>query len=356
MTVLRARLPEGPLDIVGDIHGELEALDRLLKRLGCDPERGEVERPLVFVGDLVDRGPDSPGVVRRVRSLVEAGVAHVVAGNHELNLVLFDAKEGNGWFLGHADGYHHAGGTRAFESAPIDPAERDELLAFLGDLPLVLEREDLRVVHASWDAESLDRLPVTGDVPALAEAARRSVGDALRDRGLLQRALAERAAYADLRDPTVRPQRPLPATVEVTLCEQRLNPYKVLTSGQEEVIPDDEDLFYVGGKWRVVRRARWWDRYDDDAAVVVGHYWRTRVGVTVPGKRDVFDGLHPFAWAGPRGRVFCVDYSVGRRFVERWREPGRSRFDGALAALRWPERVLVFDDHDEPVPTTGFMD
>ena len=354
MTALRAPLPEGPLDIVGDIHGELAALDRLLARLGCDPHAGVAQRPLVFVGDLVDRGPDSPGVVRRVKQLVDAGLAWAVAGNHELNLLLDDPKEGNGWFLGHADGYHHESGTRPFESAPVDPAEADELRAFLGGLPLVLERPDLRVVHASWDAASVARLPSDGDLTTLAAAARHDVKRALREQGVFQRAMEERARFADLKDPTLRPQRPLPATVEVTLTEQQRNPYKVLTSGQEEVIPDDEDLFYVGGKWRVVRRARWWNRYDDDAAVVVGHYWRTRVGVTVPGKRDVFDGLHPFAWAGPRGRVYCVDYSVGRRFVERWRQPGRTTFDGALAALRWPERVLVFDDRDEVVPTTGF--
>ena len=64
------QLPAGPLDIIGDVHGELAALERLLARLGADPARGHVERPLVFVGDLIDRGPDSPGVVALVRSLV----------------------------------------------------------------------------------------------------------------------------------------------------------------------------------------------------------------------------------------------------------------------------------------------
>jgi len=354
MSVLRAPLPEGPLDIVGDIHGELRALHRLLRRLGCDPEACTVDRPLVFVGDLVDRGPDSPGVVALVRRLVEAGVAWAVAGNHELNLLMADPKEGNGWFLGHDDGYHHEGGLRPFDSEPVAPAQRDELLAFLGGLPLVLERDDLRVVHACWDDASLQRLPAEGDLATLAAEAREAVARDLVERGLLKRARAERRRFADLRDPNVQPHRPLPATVEVTLCEQRLNPYKVLTSGEEEVIPEDQPLFYVGGKWRVVRRSRWWNRYEAGPAVVVGHYWRTRLGVSVPGKRDVFDGLAPFAWAGPAGKVFCVDYSVGRRFVERWREPGRTHFDGGLGALRWPERVVVFDDRDEPVPTEGF--
>jgi len=52
-----------------------------------------------------------------------------------------------------------------------------------------------------------------------------------------------------------------------------------------------------------------------------------------------------------------VDYSVGRRFLERWTDPGagvRRPFRGGLAALRWPERVLCFDDLEEPIPTEGF--
>ena len=75
MPTLVQALPSGPLDIVGDIHGEHEALLSLLSRLGCDPDRATVERPLVFIGDLIDRGPDSPAVVETVMRLVAAGVA-----------------------------------------------------------------------------------------------------------------------------------------------------------------------------------------------------------------------------------------------------------------------------------------
>src|SRR5687767_8858066 len=87
MPVLRSPLTAGPLDLVGDIHGEIEALQRVLHRLGCDPERRRAKRPLVFVGDLIDRGPDSPACVELVLRLVEAGIAQVVLGNHELNLL-----------------------------------------------------------------------------------------------------------------------------------------------------------------------------------------------------------------------------------------------------------------------------
>ncbi len=76
-------LPSGPLDIVGDVHGERRALEALMAAAGYDRAGRHPEgRSLVFVGDLVDRGPDSPGVVDLVRRLVESGRAQAVLGNH----------------------------------------------------------------------------------------------------------------------------------------------------------------------------------------------------------------------------------------------------------------------------------
>ena len=60
----------------------------------------------------------------------------------------------------------------------------------------------------------------------------------------------------------------------------------------------------------------------------------------------------PFAWLGRRGNVFCVDYSVGARAQAR--TFGRPHAHMKLAALRWPERSLVFDDGSTHA-TTGFM-
>ena len=340
-------LPPGPLVLVGDVHGEVDALRRLLQRLGCDLAQGSVRRHLVFLGDLVDRGPDSPGVVALVRRFVEAGVASCVAGNHEFNLVQADRKEGNGWFFGHDDAFPLAlaGGRerRAFPSVRVrDAAERDDIAA--------LVREDLRVVHACWDAAALEALPDEGCIGPLGERLTRELRADLERSGTYADARAERQLFADLQDPDVVPDRPLPAMQALSLAELAGNPIKVLTSGREEPIPF-ERTFFIGGKWRVVQRSRWWETYQDAPAVVVGHYWRRRA-LEDAGSHDLWDDVAPVGWAGPRGNVFCLDYSVGRRFLERWR--GRTTFAGGLAAMRWPERTLVFDDRDEPVPTTGF--
>lgn len=331
-------LPEGPLDIIGDVHGELEALLALLHRLGVDPDARTAERPLVFVGDLIDRGPDSVGVVELVRHLTEAGIAFGVLGNHELNLLAGDKKEGNGWFDGrHDDHAQFDGERRAFPSRVATAPERASILAFLSELPLVLERTDLRVVHASWDAGAAARLPAEAEVAALAAEWQRSIDADLEASGLRARATEERREFAWLKDQGCEPSRHLAAVAAVDAARQRGNPVKLLTSGAEvEVEPGRH--FFTGGKWRFVTRDTWWRR-PVDKTTVVGHYWRRR-SAAIAGKLDVWGHVPPFAWSGD---VFCVDYSVGRRFLERFR--GRAlEFDGALAALRFPERSLVFDD------------
>lgn len=76
----------GPFDIVGDIHGCASELESLLCELGYVDGVHPEGRTAVFVGDLVDRGPDTPGVLRRVMGMVKAGTALCVPGNHENKL------------------------------------------------------------------------------------------------------------------------------------------------------------------------------------------------------------------------------------------------------------------------------
>jgi protein phosphatase len=87
----------GPFDIIGDVHGCRAELEELLTTLGYELERDAAGRPAnarhpggrraIFVGDLVDRGPDTPGVLRLVMGMVAAGTAFCVAGNHEVKLL-----------------------------------------------------------------------------------------------------------------------------------------------------------------------------------------------------------------------------------------------------------------------------
>jgi polynucleotide kinase-phosphatase len=86
----------GPFDIIGDIHGCASELRSLLTELGWMLQYDGTAaidathpdgRQAVFVGDLVDRGPDTPGVLRLVMGMVASGNALCVSGNHEAKLV-----------------------------------------------------------------------------------------------------------------------------------------------------------------------------------------------------------------------------------------------------------------------------
>ncbi len=81
----------GPFDVIGDVHGCHGELVELLTELGYDVRPDGAHHPdgrrAVFVGDLVDRGPDTPGVLRLVMGMVASGDALCVAGNHEAKLV-----------------------------------------------------------------------------------------------------------------------------------------------------------------------------------------------------------------------------------------------------------------------------
>lgn len=82
----------GPFDIVGDIHGCFDELSELIVKLGYRPMEAGLYLPpegrkLLFVGDLVDRGPKSPEVVRFVMDMTKAGYALAVPGNHDIKFM-----------------------------------------------------------------------------------------------------------------------------------------------------------------------------------------------------------------------------------------------------------------------------
>jgi protein phosphatase len=81
---------KGPFDIIGDIHGCFDELCEMLTKLGYKVQKNTQYivthpegRKAIFVGDLVDRGPKSPEVLRIVMDMVESGIGFCVIGNHD---------------------------------------------------------------------------------------------------------------------------------------------------------------------------------------------------------------------------------------------------------------------------------
>lgn len=337
-------LPAGPMDIIGDVHGELDALQALLRHLGYDEHGNHPQgRHLVFVGDLVDRGLDCPGVIRTVQHLVCAGNAFAVLGNHELNVLLGQAKDGTGWFLAAAREKDRKYGN--YRCCPEE--DREAVLSFLGSLPLALVRDDIRVVHAAWDAGALAEvahLQTHETLQAFTDHEAKVIEQA-KSEGLFELAASEKAG-SKLSDKSIQPPM-LHALARLESMKQMGNPIKRLTSGIER---PGAAPFYSSGSWRFVERVKWWNDYDEIVPVVIGHYWRrirpTDRAALGKGDPDLFTDVQPNDWHGKHRNVFCIDYSVGGRWSERAAGvTGPSEFK--LGALRWPERTVMLDDGSE---------
>ena len=231
------------------------------------------------------------------------------------------------------------------QSVQASDQNRPLLLEFFRRLPVVLRRDDVQVVHAAMDEDALALLPHAAELDTLTASFARRIEADLQATGQWDQAEAEKAEFAGLRQHAVEPTRHLAAVGEVGSRKQAGNPVKLLTSGPELPVAPTKH-FFAGGKWRFVYRDPWWSRWQG-RPTVVGHYWRRRAPLT---QSLLLADFGHDRWCN---KVFCIDYSVGVRFDER--SLGKTAaFSHALAALRWPERVLQFDDTASPVPTLGF--
>ncbi len=141
----------GPFDIVGDVHGCLDELLVLLGRLGYAVEgdrtagfrvRPPEGRRAVFLGDLVDRGPDSPGALRLAMGMVKEGTGLCIPGNHESKLLRK--------LRGKDVQLSHGLGATVEQMAKEPPAFHAEAAEFIDGLVshLVLDGGRLVVAHA----------------------------------------------------------------------------------------------------------------------------------------------------------------------------------------------------------------
>jgi len=122
---------------VGDIQGCAPSLKALVKKI---PKKSN----MIFLGDLVNRGPDSLGALRQLKSLQESGRAECILGNHDLHLLAIDAGLRNTKGLDTVD-------------AILKAADRKELIHWMRNRPMALSNGKILAVHAGvlpqWDQQ-----------------------------------------------------------------------------------------------------------------------------------------------------------------------------------------------------------
>lgn len=327
------------VDIIGDIHGELDALKKLVEYLGYDTNGNHPnERKLIFIGDLVDRGPYSYGVVMFVKNIVERQNGQMILGNHEINVLQNKAKSGSGWYFDEQI-------KKDSEYAPFhitNENEKKEIFEFLSNQPIALENNDLRIVHAAWINDKINEIKhfPLGTAGQHYTQFEDNIDKLISSSGLLDNYHQEQQTWEQQIEDKYFDIPFLDYTCDYNLIHQMNNPLRVLTSGVEVKA---EKKFFASGKWRFVQRQNWWDYYTDEKPVVIGHYWRSYNSLFKSQDENVFSKIEPNAWFGKNKNVFCIDYSVGTRFLERKFNLPIGTY-GKLAALRWPEKNIIFEN------------
>jgi hypothetical protein len=161
-------------DIIGDIHGHADKLEALLKKMGYTVSglgyKSPQGRQVVFLGDLIDRGPRQIRVLEIARAMVQSGNARCILGNHEMNAIGYMAEDpaNPGEFLRPNRGASYkCSKNREQHAAFIDAVGKGSAvhkgwLEWFKTLPPFLDLGGFRVVHGCWDADAVETLKAAG--------------------------------------------------------------------------------------------------------------------------------------------------------------------------------------------------
>lgn len=301
-------------DFIGDIHGYADHLKALLSKLGYRLKSGVYQHPsrkAIFLGDLIDRGPQQVETVNIVRSMVDAGNALIVVGNHEYNAVAYMTPDPDspGEFLRP----HTASNDRQHRTFLDQVGEGSslhmEMVAWFKGLPIYLDEPGFRAVHACWHGELIKDLAPYLD--------------------------ASNALRSDCWVPASRKGTDVYDAIETVL------------KGLEVSLPPGVSYLDADGNSRTKTRTKWWLehaetyhqallvpkniqdriphdplpasarlRYDQSRPLFIGHYWMS-------GRPTLLND-----------HMVCLDYSIGK---------GDS--SGILCAYRWDgEKALIAEN------------
>ena len=147
-------------DIIGDVHGHAAALEKLLQKLDYQKHRGVYQHPkrkTIFVGDLIDRGTENFKTLEITKAMTDNHQAQVLMGNHEFNALCFHTKDPHGYYLRP----HNEKNINQHKEVLAEIRQKGDkvwqtYLEWFRRMPLFLETDGFRVVHACWDQASVD--------------------------------------------------------------------------------------------------------------------------------------------------------------------------------------------------------
>lgn len=149
------------IDLIGDVHGHTDELEKLLQELGYSKQNNlysHPERTVLFVGDYIDRGPKIKEALEIVKQMTDNGSVIALMGNHEYNALCFHFQKKEG---GHLRKHLIKNIIQHYETLEQFQNKQKEYEAYLDwfkTLPLFYENETIRAVHACWDEKNISFL------------------------------------------------------------------------------------------------------------------------------------------------------------------------------------------------------
>lgn len=301
-------------DFIGDIHGHADPLEALLRKMGYRLKSGAYHHPTrkaVFLGDLIDRGPQQVETVNIVRAMVDAGNALAVSGNHEYNSVAYMTPDPDhpGEFLRpHTESNNRQ--HRAFlDQVGEGSRQHLEMVAWFKSLPIFLDEPGFRAVHACWHPQMINTLKpyldaknaLRSDCWVAASRKGSEVYEAIEIvlKGL-EVSLPAGVSYLDADgNPRTKTRTRWWLENAETYHEAMIVPKNVLEMIPHDPLPEHAKL-----------------KYDGKVPLLIGHYW-LRGRPTLLNKH-----------------MACLDYSIGK---------GDS--SGSLCAYRWDGENYLLEEN-----------
>ncbi|MCW8886476.1 MAG: metallophosphoesterase [Motiliproteus sp.] len=281
-------------DLIGDVHGCAQSLKHLLNKLGYRLDNGcyrHPQRTAIFIGDIVDRGNNIRESLQLVRAMVDGNSAQIVIGNHEYNALAYCTKaraDSDRNFLREHNERHESQIRETLVQFAAYSEEWQSYLEWFRQLPLFLEFENFRVVHACWDQNLIDQLKQQG----VANLSDDKFIHKSAERGCFQWQVVDRLLRGTY--------LPLPNN-EVMLSQDgyrrhvyRTKFWSLNPETHQDVVfqPDPLPAHIAGMELTEREKARLLHYGEEQLPLFIGHYWQEGRPVPI------------------RGNIACLDYSA----------------------------------------------